>query len=222
MRIKGVIFDLDGTLADTLADLADAVNAALQGGGYPARTAMQIRAWIGEGLPILCRRAMCDGDAAVAEQLDADAVAQVVAAVTAHYRQHRLDKTRPYPGIPGLLDALTGQRIQLAVLTNKPHEHTEPLVGALFGRYPWVAIEGSRPDGLRKPDPRTVWPILSQMRLRPPEVVMVGDSSIDVLTGRQAGLMTVGVTWGFRDRQNLTDAGVQYLIDRPEQLLQLL
>jgi phosphoglycolate phosphatase len=222
MRIRGVIFDLDGTLADTLADLSDAVNAALHEFGYATHETTQIRAWIGEGLPLLCRRAMSNGDEVSAERLDSEVVGQVVTAVTAPYREHRLDKTRPYPGIPGLLDALTAQQVRLAVLTNKPHEHTEPLVSTLLGRYPWVVVQGCLPDGLRKPDPRTAWPILSQMRLRASEVAMVGDSSIDVMTGRQANLMTVGVTWGFRDRQNLIDAGVQYLIDRPEQLLQLL
>ena len=126
-------------------------------------------------------------------------------------------------GGAGLYAALeAGRRAKTAVLSNKPHEHVEPMVQALFGRWPWAAIEGCRHPSQRKPDPRSLWPILSTMRLQPPEVVMVGDSALDVLTGRNVGTATVGVTWGFRDRSTLIDAGVEYLIDRPEQLLQLL
>ena len=222
MRIKGVVFDLDGTLADTLLDLTDAVNVGLHRFGYPHRPASEVRLWIGNGLPTLCRLAITAGRKPAPEPPEETHIQQMAAAVTAHYREHRLDKTTPYPGIPVVLDALTDARVSMAVLSNKPHQHTAPMVEALFGRWRWIAIEGCRDDGQRKPDPQTTRMIIAQMRLEPGQTMIVGDSAVDVQTGLNAGMVTVGVTWGFRDRAELIDAGAHHIIDRPEDLLALI
>lgn len=222
MRLRGAIFDLDGTLADTLADLTDAVNVALAEQSLPPATSDQVRAFVGDGLLTLCRRAMAGGDPTRLADIDEARVTQAAATLTAYYRQHRLDKTRPYPGIYPLLEELTRRNVQLAVLTNKPHEHTEPLIAALFPGLPWVAVEGCRDDRLRKPDPQTVQPILARMRLSPRHAVMIGDSPTDVQTGHNAGLQSIAVTWGYRERQALIDAGPNYLVDHPMQILQIL
>jgi len=142
--------------------------------------------------------------------------------VTRHYRQHRLDKTAPYPGVPELLDALTGRRIRMAILTNKPHEHTGPMADALFARWSFVAIEGYRDEGLRKPDPRAALDIVARMQLEPAQVMLVGDSATDVNTALNAGIIPVGVTWGYRDRAELCVAGAAHIIDCPADLLELL
>jgi len=222
MPIKGVIFDFDGTFANTLADLTDAVNVGLHRFGYPHRPASEVRLWIGSGLPTLCRLAIAAGNPPVTVPPGETHIQQMAAVVTEYYLEHRLDKTRPYPGIPAVLDALMDARVSMAVLSNKPHVHTAPMVEALFGERPWTAIEGCRDDDQRKPDPQTARTIMARMRLEPGQVMMVGDSAVDVQTGLNAGMVTVGVTWGFRDRAELIDAGAHHIIDRPEDLLALI
>ncbi len=215
MPIRGVIFDLDGTLADTLPDIAAAVNVGLRAFNRPEAPLATVRMWVGEGLPTLCARALAasPGD---------EHVKRMVQIVTDSYREHRLDQTRPFDGIPDLLDALTARRVQLAILTNKPHAHTVPIADALFSKWSFAAIEGYRVEDRRKPDPRTAWDIVEAMRLPLDHVALVGDSATDMHTAVNAGLLPVGVTWGYRDRDELLAAGAACLLDRPDDLLNLL
>lgn len=214
MSIRGVIFDLDGTVADTLPDIAAAVNFGLRSYGLTEQPIEQIRWWVGEGLPTLCRRAV-----AAAPEVPVD---EMVRRVTGHYAAHRLDNTAPFGGIPELLDALTDRGLPVAILTNKPHEHTVPMVAALFARWPFTAVEGYREESRRKPDPRTALEIIARMGARPSEVLMVGDSKTDMATAVNAGMIGVGVTWGYRPREELLGAGAAHLIDRPAELLALI
>jgi len=221
MLVHGVVFDLDGTLADTLADLTDAVNVGLRQLGYPPRPPDEVRQWVGEGMMILCRRAIAAA-APPGATVDDQTVAAMAAVFTGHYRANRLDKTALYPGIPELLDALAARGLKLAVFSNKPHDHTVALMAALFDRWPWSVVEGSREDCPRKPDPTVGREVLARMGLEPQQVIMVGDSAIDVQTARNVGAVAVGVTWGFRDRAELLEAGADHLIDQPADLLTLL
>lgn len=218
MPIQGVIFDLDGTLVDTLPDLTASVNAGLAQTGRPPRAASEIRRWVGDGMPSLCARALA-GSAAADDGVSSFEVLRLAEIVSDHYRRHRLDQTAPYDGIPALLDALAARSMRMAILTNKPHEHTVPMVEALFGRWPWVAVEGSGPGRPYKPDPTVVRTILERMDCPTAQIMFVGDSVVDVATGRNAGLVTTAVTWGFRDREELQAVGPDHLIDRPGQLL---
>jgi phosphoglycolate phosphatase len=213
MPDHGVIFDFDGTLVDTLPDLTDAVNAGLEAFGLPTAPAERVRTWIGEGLPLLCRRAA--GDAA---DVPIDEMATVV---TRHYRAHRLDKTKLFPGMPELLDALVAREVSLAIVTNKPHEHTVAMVESLCARWSFVAVEGYREERLRKPDPTITRAVIDRMKLAPEGVLFVGDSATDIHTARSAGAAPVGVTWGYRDRDELLEAGAALLLDRPADLLGL-
>jgi len=221
MPMMGVIFDLDGTLADTLADLTDAVNTGLGAIGYGPRSAGEVRRWVGEGMHILCRRAITAAAPPGAEVDDA-LVAAMAETFTAYYRQHRLDKTVAYPGIPLLLDELAARGIRLAVSSNKPHEHTVELMDALFKRWAWAAVEGARDDRPRKPDPEVILAVVDSMKLQPSDVLVVGDSAIDVQVAHNAGAVAVGVTWGFRDLDELVEAGADHVIDQPAGLLNLL
>jgi phosphoglycolate phosphatase len=214
MSTPGIIFDFDGTLADTLPDIADAVNVGLQAFGLPAVPTESVRGWIGEGLPILCRRA-----AGTADHVDAQEMADIV---TAHYRRHRLDKAAPFDGIPELLDSLTARNVPMAILSNKPHEHTGPMVDALFGKWSFVAVEGYREEPLRKPDPRTTLDVIGQMNLTPDQVLFVGDSGTDIATAVNAGTIAVGVTWGYRDQHELIETGAKHIVDEPDEILQVL
>src|SRR5690606_10923407 len=146
LRTQGVIFDLDGTIAHTLPDIAAAVNFGLRSFSLPEQPETQIRTWIGDGMPMLCQRALADQPSVF--------LPEMVERVTGYYREHRMDQAAPFEGIPELLDELTERGISLAVLSNKPHEHTVPMVEALFGRWRFVAVEGYREEARRKPDPR--------------------------------------------------------------------
>ena len=214
MSIRGVIFDLDGTLAHTLPDIAAAVNLGLRSYGLPDRPIEEIRLMIGEGLPTLCQRALTEHPEVP--------LPEMVRRVTGHYREHRLDQTLPFDGIPELLDELTTRGIRLAVLTNKPHEHTGPLMAALFSRWTFTAIEGYREESRRKPDPRTALEIVERMGASPAEALMVGDSRTDILTAINAGMVPVGATWGYRPAAELVAAGAKHVIDRPGELIGLL
>jgi phosphoglycolate phosphatase len=211
----GVIFDFDGTLADTLPDIADAVNAGLRSFGLAEQPSSLIQQWVGDGLPTLCRRAL----AAAGQPVNLE---DLVAIVTASYREHRLRKTKPFPGIPEMLDQLTQSGVLIAILTNKPHEHTGPMADALFASWSWAAIEGYREESRKKPDPRTALEIVERMQLEPSRVLMVGDSAADVYTAINAGLIPVGATWGYRSRDELISSGAKHLIDHPQQLFPLL
>jgi phosphoglycolate phosphatase len=214
VNTNGVVFDLDGTLADTLPAIADAINSGLAAIGLPEAPRADVRAWIGEGLPTLCRRALRG-----AENVPFERMMEVV---SKHYREHQLDKTVPFPGIPELLDELARRRVPMAVLSNKPHEFTVPMAQALFGRWPLVAVEGYQEESYRKPDPRTLLEICQAMALPPQQVILVGDSNTDIFTAHNAGVIAVAATWGYRDRAELVAAGPNYLIDRPEQVLALI
>jgi phosphoglycolate phosphatase len=214
MSIRGIIFDLDGTLVDTLPDIAACVNAGRRAFGLPEWPITDIRKWIGEGLPNLCRRALVDAPQVPLEQM--------LAVVNEHYAAHQLDHTVPYPGIPELLDTLTARGVPMAILSNKPHIHTVPMAQAVLGRWPWVAIEGYRREDRRKPDPRLALDIVAAMHLSPAEVALVGDSDTDMQTAVNAGLAPVGATWGYRDRDTIVVGGARQLVDTPAQVLNLL
>jgi phosphoglycolate phosphatase len=218
--MSGIIFDLDGTLADTLPDIADAVNEGLRAFGLAERSPGEVRRWIGEGMPTLCGRALAAAGAG-----DRIPLAGLITAVTSAYHDRRLNKTAPFPGIRELLDELALREIPMGVLSNKPHEHTVPMVEALFDRAGmprFLAVEGYRQERRRKPDPRTALDIAAAMRVEPSEVILVGDSPTDMATAINAGLVPVGATWGYRSREELLEAGAAHLIDAPRDLLSLL
>ncbi len=214
MSISGIIFDLDGTLVDTLPDIAAAVNAGRRAMGLADRPLSDVRQWIGEGLPILCRRALSDAPHVRVEEM--------LPVVSSYYAAHRLDQTTLYPGISDLLDGLTARGVPIAMLSNKPHEHTAPLAEAMFSRWSWIAVEGYRQADRRKPDPRTALEIAARMQLEPSQVALLGDSDTDMQTAVNAGLLPVGATWGYRDRDIITAAGARCLVDTPAQVLDLL
>ena len=214
MPKQGVIFDFDGTLADTLPDIADAVNAGLATYDLPPASLDAVRGWIGDGLPELCRRA--------AHHRSGIPFDELAARVSAHYREHRLDKATLYEGIRDLLDTLADRSMPMAIVSNKPHRHMGPMTDSLMGQWSFVAVEGCREEDQRKPDPRLTLEVVSQMGLEPAQVWFVGDSAADIEAARNAKTIAVGVTWGYRDRDVLQTAGAAHLIDHPRQLIDLL
>jgi phosphoglycolate phosphatase len=211
--LRALIFDLDGTLVDTLADIAASMDCALRALDLPGHTADDYRAFIGEGVVRLAERAV--------PPERADLVPAAVAAFRAHYSEHLLDRSRPYPGIQATLAALVGRGAALAVVSNKPDALTRRIVTALFPETPFASVAGSRPDVPPKPDPTAALAAAAAMGLEPAACALVGDSEVDMRAAAAAGMPGIAVLWGFRGRDVLVAAGARAVIARAEELLSL-
>ena len=214
MPVKGVIFDLDGTLVDTLDDLTDSMNAALAALGCAPRQSDECREMIGDGLTKFAERALGHDNAAQRDRL--------IERMKAHYRTHCCDKTRPYDGMPEVIAALRQRGILLAVLTNKNQEPSEIIVRHYFGDEMFSPVVGHAPGRAVKPDPQGVFEILKAWGVPASDVRLVGDSEADAETAVNAGIGFIGCEWGFRSPQQLVDAGAKLLIDRPGRIVECL
>ncbi|MBQ5968978.1 MAG: HAD family hydrolase [Clostridia bacterium] len=212
--VCAVIFDLDGTLLDTLEDLTAAVNFALRSCGHPERSTDEVRAFIGNGVTRLMQRA-------APPNLPEDAWQRCFDAFQTYYLAHLTDRTRPYPGILPLLDALRLRGVKTAVVSNKLHAGVVGLCRSFFGDR-LTCVFGVEAETERKPAPVTALRAMQAMGSSRSNTLFVGDSAVDVQTARNAGLPCVGVSWGFRTREELERAGAVAVIDRPAQLLDLL
>jgi len=210
--MRGVIFDLDGTLVDSLGDIAAAMNRSLAARGLPTHPVDAYRTFIGEGVQKLAERVLPPGHQ--------DEKAALLQAYQADYAEHLLETSTPYPGIPELLDALAARGLPMAVLSNKPDAPTRRIVEALLGRWRFQAVAGERPGVPRKPDPAAALELARAMDVAAPAVSFVGDTLVDVFTARAAGMRPLGVLWGFRARE-VAAAGVP-TVQHPRELLSLL
>ncbi|MHC5040469.1 MAG: HAD family hydrolase [Planctomycetota bacterium] len=216
MKFKAVIFDLDGTLLDTLEDIADSVNAVLTGGGFPTHPVEAFKIFIGDGVENLVRRAFPPG------HFEKEPVEGAVNAVREEYGRRWAEKTAPYPGVPALLDALEQGGIRKAILSNKPDDLTKKCTTHLLSTWRFDPVRGVVPDVPKKPDPAGVHLILRAWDLEPEACIYVGDTGTDMKTGKAAGLFTVGVLWGFRSREELEKNGADAVVEEPEGILDLL
>lgn len=216
MNTKLVIFDLDGTLLDTIDDLALSVNHVLQERGFSTYNTEQYKYFVGNGVKRLIERAL------PAELCTDELVASVQEDYFAYYADHGRDNTKPYPGITELLKELSKLGITLAVASNKHHSATVELVEYYFGTETFCTILGKREGFSPKPDPTIVHEIIKECGVETDEVLYVGDSSTDMLTATNASVCSVGVTWGFRTRDELEQNGANYIIDSPLELLDLI
>ena len=213
-KLRAVIFDLDGTLLNTLEDLAASTNAALAANNMPVRTIDEVRRFVGNGVRKLIERAVTPG-------ADEETIAAVLASFVEHYRQHDRDHTGPYPGIVELLDALTAQGIRCAVVSNKIEPAVIALCREYFGDRVSAAV-GDAPGRNVKPDPAGVQAAMERMGVTKEECIYVGDSDVDIYTGHNAGMESIGVTWGFRSEELLREAGAEYICHTAKELLALL
>lgn len=206
------IFDLDGTLLNTLDDLAASVNYALRTHGMPERTLDEVRSFIGNGVRLLMERAIPEGSANPRFE-------ETFATFRAYYMEHSLDTTRPYDGIPEMIHALKQRGCRLAVVSNKFYAATQELIRHFFPEIT-VAIGEHEAEGIRKkPAPDTVFEALRQLGVGKEKAVYVGDSDVDLQTARNSGLPCISVLWGFRNRDFLLAHGATTFISRPEKLL---
>lgn len=211
-----VLFDLDGTLLDTLADLGNAVNRTLEAHGLPTHPLDAYRNFVGDGVYKLIERAL------PADRRDPQTFESCLQTYRKDYARNWNVQTRPYPGIAELLDELIARRIRLAVLSNKPDEFTQVCVRQLLGRWRFDVVLGARDDIPPKPDPASALEIARRLELSPGQFIYLGDSGVDMQTARAAGMTCVGALWGFRTREELQAAGAQKLIRHPLELLELL
>ncbi len=210
---KLIIFDLDGTLIDTREDIANACNHALEQCGYPTRALEEYNMLVGRGIDNLFRAAM------PAENVCDEAVAKMRSIFVPYYNEHKCDFTRPYEGIQEMLDSLASKGLHFAVASNKYQEGTEQLVIKFFGRHEFVRILGQRDGKPIKPDPLIVSEAMEGVPgISLDEVVYCGDSDVDMQTGIGAGVRTIGVTWGFRTREELEAYSPYALIDHPGEI----
>ena len=214
--MAAVLFDLDGTLLDTLEDIADSVNAALRALGAPEHPAESYKRFVGDGVPALVERAFPE---ALRRGADLD---RRVAEVRAEYAQRLDKKTRLYPGVAEMLDGLAGRGVPAAVLSNKPDPFTRETVRRHLGRWPFAWVQGALPDVPLKPDPGAALAAAEAMGTAPAGVLYVGDTATDMRTARAAGMRPLGALWGFREAPELEGAGAEALLARPQDLLGLL
>lgn len=213
MSYNTILFDMDGTVLDTLYDLWASTNFVLRELGRPERTLDEIRSYVGNGAANQIRCAMPEGSS------DAE-LADALGRYQAHYAAHCREHTRPYDGVTAMLETLSKAGKRLAVVSNKPQRAVTQLSDEHFGTLMRVAI-GETPERRRKPAPDTVEAALSALGAPKDGAVYVGDSEVDVATAENAGLPLIAVSWGFRSREQLTAAGAQTIVDTPEELLAL-
>ena len=214
--IKAVIFDLDGTLLNTLEDLANASNFALRSCGYNEHPIKDYIRFIGSGRYILMKRILPEED-----KNNEEAIEKVLKLFDEYYGEHMHDTTKPYDGIYELIKELKIKNIKLAVVSNKPDEFAGETVNRYFGNY-FEITYGQRPNHAVKPDPKTVYEVMEYLNVTKEECIYVGDSDVDMKTAQNAGVKSIGVAWGFRGEEELKSAGADYIIRTPQELVNLL
>lgn len=217
MNFQAVIFDLDGTLLDTLRDLSDAMNNTLERFGYPVHEPKEYRYLVGNGMENLVHRAL---PAPVND--DPQMVARGLETMRKSYALNWNVHTKPYPGIPELLEALSTRGIKLAVLSNKPHDFTLKTVEGLLPARLFDLVAGAKPNVPLKPDPASALEIAQKFGVAPDRFLYLGDTGTDMKTANAAGMFAVGVLWGFREAAELVSEGAAKLIAKPAELLDLL
>jgi len=211
MKYRCVIFDCDGTLVDTLEDIASAMNLALVEHGFPVVALEKYRDIVGWGIIRLAELA-----------LPQKARKKEIIRLVSNYARQLMEEqpiekslAKPYTGIPELLAELQARKIATTVLSNKPDSVLRRIIAALFPQHTFNSVCGLRPDAPPKPDPATVWELLADIGINPHETVLMGDSEIDMETARNAGCYPLGVSWGFRSRATLEASGAASIIDKP-------
>lgn len=213
MNCKGLIFDLDGTLLDTLEDLADAANATLRHFDFPEHDMAAYKYFVGEGLKTLMQRIVPH------EETDEVELNLYMAKFTELYRKTWNNRSAPYSGIPEMIEALSHAGLKLAVLSNKPHAFTKICVETYFPEHPFLYVYGQRAGVAKKPDPVGAIELAAKMGLDPSEVLYVGDTATDMQTGNSARMRTIGVLWGFRDRTELQKNNAWKIVTTPAEVV---
>ncbi|NIQ39638.1 MAG: HAD-IA family hydrolase [Proteobacteria bacterium] len=216
MRYKAVLFDLDGTLLDTLEDLGNAVNRVLAKRGFPPHSIESYRHFIGDGAALLISRALPE------ERRDDESIQSCLEEFRRDYSRSWRVKTKAYDGVTEMLKSLKARGLKMAILSNKPDDFTKRSVKALLPHRVFRAVLGEREGIPRKPHPAGALEVAERLRVPPRDFLYLGDSSVDMKTAIAAGMTPIGVLWGFRSAKELLDGGAHRLIERPEEVISLL
>ncbi len=216
MKYKAVIFDLDGTLLDTLEDLADSMNAVLKRWNCPTHGLDKYRVFVGDGIHNLARRVLPEAGR------NKETIDRCVEQMRVEYNRRWDKKTRPYAGIAEMLDAIAERGVKMAVLSNKPHDFTKLCVEKLLDKWRFNAVLGIGDSTPAKPDITGAMQVVKQLGVRPGEVLYLGDTDTDMQTAVAAGFFPVGAVWGFRTAEELTEHGAKALAEKPADVLKLL
>lgn len=215
-KYKAIIFDLDGTLIDSLHDIADSMNRVLSAHGYPVHEYDAYRYFVGKGLKNLAENVLPE------KERQTETIQSVFKDLMTEYGNNVVRKTVLYNGIPELLDELSKRGIKLAVLSNKAHELTTNISEKILNKWNFDVILGSRTDIPRKPDPTGAYICIKELGIKRENILYIGDSGVDMQTAINACLTSVGVTWGFRTKKELLENGAVHIIDKPSELIDLL
>ncbi|MDP4238296.1 MAG: HAD family hydrolase [Bacteroidota bacterium] len=210
-----LIFDLDGTLLNTVADLAESTNYALRLCGFPTHEAEAYKFFVGNGINKLFERALPVGEKTQ------ENILKIRHFFLEFYGTHNTELTVPYPGIPALLQKLQSEGVKLAVASNKYQKGTEELIQHFFPEIKFVAVFGQRENVPSKPDPTIVHDILTVAKVEKQHVLYIGDSGVDMQTARNSGIDAAGVTWGFRPRSEMEEFSPKYLVENPSEILSI-
>ncbi|MDD5327615.1 MAG: HAD family hydrolase [Phycisphaerae bacterium] len=213
MKFQAILFDLDGTLLDTLADLANSMNTVLTRLGFPAHPTEAYRYFVGEGMDNLTRNVLPK------DRIDEKTVSKCLAGMREEYGKHWADNTKPYTGIPELLSGLEQRKIAAAVLSNKPDELTKIMVEKLLPDWSFRIVRGAKPTVPKKPDPTSALEIAEELQIHPRRFLYLGDTNTDMQTANSAGMYAAGVLWGFRTAEELLANGANTLIKNPQDVL---
>ena len=211
---KLAIFDLDGTLLNTITDLGKACNHALESMGFASHPIQAYAYMVGNGVRNLMKKAQPDADEETIDKL--------LDCFKEYYNEHCLDNTKPYPGIPELLNSLKEKGVAIAVASNKYQEATQKIIDGCFPDMGFVAVEGQREGRQRKPDPSIIFSILNQYPVPKKEVLYIGDSAVDIETATRACVESIGVGWGFRSVAELRRANADFIVSHPQEILERL
>ena len=209
------IFDLDGTLLDSLKDIAASCNYALQDKGMPVHTSEEYLGFIGDGVYKLSERAL------PAEHRDQDTILEIKKLFDTYYQENYDIYTKPFDGILSMLEQLIDHNVHLAVLSNKGDTFVKQIVEEFFPQV-FDIVLGQREGIPTKPDPVAVHEIMDQLQIKPEDAVYIGDSNVDIFTGKNAGIETIGVTWGYRSTEELAAAGADHLVRSPKKILSII
>lgn len=216
MNYRAVLFDLDGTLLDTLDDLADCANRVLASMDMPVHPTRKYKYFVGDGLVTLIKRIV------PADRRDEQTIDRAVDAFRLDYGKNWHVRSRTYEGVPEMLAPLLDKGIRLAVLSNKPHDFTKLCVRRLLDGIPFFPVLGQRESVPKKPDPTGALEVATLLDIPPKEIIYLGDTSVDMKTAAAAGMTAVGVLWGFRDKEELMNSGADHLLRHPAELFDLL
>lgn len=211
--IKSVVFDLDGTLVDTIIDLADATNEGLKHAGLPTHSIDEYKRFVGNGREMLVRRAMGD-------YYDENLARDVSAVFGDYYKAHCNDNVSAYNGCAQMLKKLSESGIKTAVLSNKPDEFVAEILSNVYPDHKFTAAWGKKACYPTKPNPSALLALLDEIDVIPDECLYIGDSDVDVYTAQNAGVKMIGVEWGFRGRAELIEAGAPFVVETSEQILE--